>query len=67
MPDCLGVLRKKKQMFAPGDQDNSPPRSFTNYVIQMALEQIDALSDSLIAIQSSDYEVERIPSPDWPS
>ncbi len=36
-----------------------PQKRLTHYVIQMALDQIDALSDSLIAIQASKYEVEK--------
>ncbi len=36
-----------------------PQKSFTHYVIQMALDQIEALSDCLIAIQASKYEVEK--------
>ncbi len=36
-----------------------PQKSFNHYVIQMALDQIDALSDCLIAIQASKYEVEK--------
>ncbi len=39
--------------------DNPPQKSFGHYVIQMALDQIDALSDSLIAIQASKYAVEK--------
>ena len=39
---------------------NKPPqKSFTHYVIQIALDQIDALCDCLIAIQASKYEVEK--------
>ncbi len=36
-----------------------PQKSFTHYVIRMALDQIEALSDCLIALQASKYEVEK--------
>ncbi len=42
----------------PG-QGEPPPKSFTYYVIQMALGQIDALIDCLLAIQASSYEVDK--------
>ncbi len=40
-------------------QTRTPQKSFTQYAIEMALDQIDALSDGLIAIQASTYEVEK--------
>ncbi len=40
-------------------QTRTPQKSFTHYAIEMALDQIDALRDGLIAIQASTYEVEK--------
>ncbi len=42
-----------------GGPNKPPQKSFTHFVIQMALDQIDALSDCLLAIQASKYEVEK--------
>ncbi len=42
-----------------GGSNKPASKSFTHYVIQMTLDQIDALSDCLLAIQASKYEVEK--------
>ncbi len=46
-------------MFADNGQHKPSQVCFTSFVIQMALEQIKTLSDCLIAIEASDYEVEK--------
>lgn len=39
--------------------DNPPPKTFIHYAIEKALDQINTLSECLIAIQTSSYEVEK--------
>ncbi len=39
--------------------DNPPPKTFIHFAIEKALDQIDTLSECLIAIQASTYEVEK--------
>ncbi|MCX5890338.1 MAG: hypothetical protein NTY36_12900 [Deltaproteobacteria bacterium] len=42
-----------------GDQDKALQRTLTHYVFKMAVDQIYTLSDSLMAIHPSKYEVEK--------
>ncbi len=46
-------------MFNDIGQDKPPQVSFTFFVIQMALDQIKTLTECLMAIEGSDYEVEK--------
>jgi hypothetical protein len=46
-------------MFNHNAVDKPPQRTIIHYVVQMALDQITTLSDSLIAIQPSKNEVEK--------
>ncbi len=46
-------------MLTDSGQDKPSQVCFTSFVIQMALEQIKTLSDGLIAIEASEYEVEK--------
>ncbi len=41
------------------DQDKPPQKIFIHYVLKMALDEINTLSDTLGAIQPSKYEVEK--------
>ena len=44
--------------------DKPPQKTFIHYALEKALDQINTLSECLIAIQASEYEVEKktIPS-----
>ncbi len=44
-------------MINHSDEDKPPQRASRIFTLKMALDQIDALSDCLIAIQASEYEV----------
>ncbi len=44
-------------MINNSDEDKPPQRASMIFTLKMALDQIDALSDCLIAIQASEYDV----------
>ena len=41
------------------DQDKPPQKTFIHYVLKMALDEINTLSDTLGTIRPSKYEVEK--------
>ena len=41
------------------DQDKPPQKTFIHYVLKMALDEINTLSDTLGSIRPSKYEVEK--------
>ncbi len=44
-------------MINHSDEDKPPQKASMIFTLKMALDQIDALSDCLIAIQASEYDV----------
>jgi hypothetical protein len=48
----------------PTEFDKPPQKTFLHYALEKALDQVNTLTESLIAIQASEYEVEEqtIPS-----
>jgi hypothetical protein len=53
------MIKKETEMLNRAAQDKPPQRTFIHYVLKMALNEINTLSDTLGAIQPSKYEVEK--------
>lgn len=47
------------QMIDPSYQTKQPQTTFIHYVLKLALEEINTLSDSIVAVQPTEYEVEK--------
>lgn len=53
------MIKNETEMLNRAAQDKPTQRTFIHYVLKMALDEINTLSDTLGAIQPSKYEVEK--------
>lgn len=53
------MIEKEAKMLNYNDRDKPSQTTFIHYAFKMAVEQINTLSDCLMAIQPSKYEVEK--------
>jgi hypothetical protein len=53
------MINQGAKMPNHSDQDKPKQRTFIHYVLKMALDEINTLSDTLGAIQPAKYEVEK--------
>jgi hypothetical protein len=53
------MIKMETKMLNLVDQEKPPERTFIHYVLKMALDEINTLSDTLGTIQPSKYEVEK--------
>ena len=53
------MIKKETEMLNRAAQDKPTQGTFIHYVLKMALDEINTLSDTLGAIQPSKYEIEK--------
>jgi hypothetical protein len=53
------MIKMETEMLNLNAQEKAPQKTFIHYVLKMALDEINTLSDTLGTIQPSKYEVEK--------